>query len=78
MTIEERTIKLQKSVTPHKTWGDVNYGYVHGASDQKEITKKEMIDKACEFLIGFTTYPYTKKGNVSKKLLNEFRKFMEN
>lgn len=38
---------------------------------QKDMEKFE------NFLIGFTTYPYTHKGNVSKKLLDEFRYYME-
>lgn len=46
-TIVERAEELQKKHTPNKDWGDIRFGYIQGATDQRKIDierLKEILD----------------------------------
>lgn len=67
--IEQRARELQMQTTPHKSWGDVHYGYIQGATEQRKID----IEKACEYL-----KKYNDKCELTEMVnISDFKQYME-
>lgn len=75
-SIEERAKEYanNSNTTPKNKLGRLQ-GYIKGATDQAEITKKEILDKVCQWL--YKEWAYNCNTPVDELLIDDLRKAME-